>query len=199
VGFLLLVAFAVAGCRTATVGPVVDWPAEKKARQELASWELSGRAAVATAGDGWSAGIRWSQDGASSELNLTGALGIGGVRVRSDGQAFTIDTSKGEHIEAPDAGEALTRTLGVDLPVHNLRFWLLGVPAPQTEAVETFDAQGRLQQLEQDGWVGTFDRYALQDGRWLPGRVQIRQGDNRIRVIVSQWQLGGERMSGPTQ
>lgn len=181
-------AFALSACRTAPV-TTIDWPAEKKARQELSVWELAGRAAVATADNGWSAGIRWSQEGAASELNLSGALGIGGVRVRSDGQAFTIDTSKGEHIEAPDASEALARTLGVELPVHNLRFWLLGVPAPQTPAVESFDAQGRLQQLEQDGWTGTFDRYVLQGGRWLPGRVQMRQGDGRIRVVISRWQL----------
>lgn len=186
---LLVMVVALSACRTLPVAPVADWSAEKKARQELASWQLAGRAAVATASEGWSAGIRWQQDGDASELNLSGALGIGGVRVRSDGQGVVIDTSKGERIEASDASDALSRTLGVELPVHNLRFWLLGVPAPQSQAVETFDVQGRLQQFEQDGWVGTFDRYSLQKGRWLPGRVQIRQGDNRIRVIINTWQI----------
>ena len=150
---------------------------------------MSGRAAVATANDGWSAGIRWMQEGSASELSLSGALGIGGVRVRSDGEAFTIDTSKGEHIEASDAGAALAQRIGVDLPVRNLRFWLLGVPAPQSTAVESLDERGRLQELEQDGWVSTFDKYALHAGRWLPGRVQMTQGDYRIRVVVSRWQL----------
>ncbi len=177
------------GCRTAPAPRVVDWQAEKRARQELSAWELSGRVAVATASDGWSAGITWAQDGAASELNLSGALGVGGVRVRSDGQAFTIDTSKGEHFEAADASAALAQTIGVELPVHNLRYWLLGVPAPRTPALEQLDEQGRLQRLNQDGWTGTFDRYALQGGRWLPGRVQMQQGENRIRVVINRWQL----------
>ncbi len=178
----------LAGCRTLPATQV-DWPTEKSARQQLRAWEMSGRAAVATTSDGWSAGITWTQDGASSELNLSGALGIGGVRVRSDGRALTIDTSKGEHFEAADAGAALAQTIGVELPVRNLRYWLLGVPAPQSAALEQLDDQGRLQRLNQDGWIGTFDRYALHGGRWLPGRVQMQQGDNRIRVVINRWEI----------
>lgn len=179
----------LSGCRTAPVAAVIDWPAEKLARQQLSSWEMSGRAAVATASDGWSAGIRWMQSGTASELSLSGALGVGGVRVRSDGESFVIDTSKGEHIESPEAEAALERTLGVELPVRNLRFWLLGVPAPASPATEVQGSDGRLERLEQDGWVVTYDRYAARDGRTLPGRVQLERPPVRVRVIVQRWDL----------
>jgi len=187
--FAWVVLLLAAGCRTVPVAPPVDWAAEKLARQQLQSWELAGRAAVATAADGWSASIRWQQQGSASELNLSGALGVGGVRVRSDGDAFSIDTSKGEHIEAQDASAALERELGVQLPVKNLRYWLLGVPAPGSTATESLDEAGRLARIEQDGWVGTFDKYESQEGRWLPARVQLTQGTTRVRVVINQWRV----------
>lgn len=177
------------GCRTVPVAAPVDWPAEKLARQQLSSWEMQGRAAVATANEGWSAGIRWMQSGSASELSLSGALGVGGVRVKSDGESFAIDTSKGEHIDSPEAEAALERTIGVELPVRNLRFWLLGVPAPELPATEVQGKDGQLERLEQDGWVVTYDRYAERAGRRLPGRVQLDRPPVRVRVIVQRWDL----------
>lgn len=186
---IVLPLLIVAGCRTLPVAAPIDWPAEKLARQQLSSWQMQGRAAVATANDGWSAGIRWMQSGSASELSLSGALGVGGVRVRSDGESFAIDTSKGEHLESPEAEAALERTIGVDLPVRNLRFWLLGVPAPVSPATETRGENGQLARLEQDGWVVTYDRYAERNGRALPGRVQLERPPVRVRVIVERWDI----------
>jgi outer membrane lipoprotein LolB len=185
----VLALMLVSGCRTLPVARPVDWPAEKLARQQLSSWQMQGRAAVATANDGWSAGISWMQNGSTSELSLSGALGVGGVRVSSDGDSFAIDTSKGEHIAPPEAEAALERTIGVDLPVRNLRFWLLGVPAPATPATEMQGKDGQLERLEQDGWVVTYDRYAEREGRTLPGRVQLERPPVRVRVIVKNWDL----------
>ncbi len=185
----LLLVLLAAACRTVPVAAPVDWPAEKRARQELSAWSLSGRAAVATESDGWSAGIRWLQEGTASELNLSGALGIGGVRVRSDGAAFTVDTSKGEHIEAADASAALEQAIGVPLPVTNLRYWLLGVPAPDSPASEEQGDNGHLARLEQDGWVITYDRYVPRGERTLPARVVMERAPVRVRVVVDQWDL----------
>jgi outer membrane lipoprotein LolB len=185
----LMLVLVAAGCRTVPVAAPVDWPAEKRARQELSDWTMSGRAAVATANDGWSAGIRWQQEGTASELNLSGALGIGGVRVRSDGAAFTVDTSKGEHIEAEDASAALEQAIGVPLPVTHLRYWLLGVPSPASPANEERGDNGHLSKLEQDGWVITYDRYVPRGERTLPARVVMERAPVRVRVVVDKWDL----------
>jgi len=150
---------------------------------------MSGRAAVATEGQGWSAAVTWNQQEQISELKLQGALGVGGVHVRSDGQSVEIDTSKGEKIRDDDAAAALERTLGVALPLASLRYWLLGVPAPGSEAQEDVDPQGRLAALKQNGWSMTYDRYALQEGNWLPGRVRLESGPVRVKVLVDHWSL----------
>jgi outer membrane lipoprotein LolB len=187
---LLAISSLFAACKTLpTAAPTTDWPTAKSARQALAHWEMTGKAAVATENQGWSANLTWNQQEQISELNLHGALGVGGVHVRSDGQSVQIDTSKGERIEDADAAAALERTIGVPLPLPSLRYWLLGVPAPGTDAEEELDPQGRLASLKQDGWSMAYDQYAYQNGAWLPGRVRLENGPVRVKVVVDHWSL----------
>lgn len=179
----------LAGCAAAPPRPPADWSQVKLERQSLDHWEMSGRAAVATATEGWTASLAWSQRAADSELHLQGTLGVGGVRVRGDGRYFEIETSKGEKIAADDADAVLQETIGVPLPVSALRFWLLGVPAPGMPAIEELDEKGRLARLEQGGWQATYERYAFQHDAWLPGRMRFERGAVRVRVVVHQWRL----------
>jgi outer membrane lipoprotein LolB len=185
----LLLTLAIAGCATAPSLPPTDWNRAKVERQQLERWQLKGRAAVATANDGWTANVAWNQESARSELQLQGALGVGGVHVTSDGHAVEIETSKGEKINAEDAAAAMEQAIGVALPLGSLRYWLLGVPDPGLPAVEELDDRGRLSRLEQDGWQATYDRYAYQNEAWLPGRMRLEKGPVRVRVVVDQWRF----------
>jgi len=193
VSFALATLFATStlftACTSLPTAPATDWPSAKTARQALSHWEMSGRAAVATESQGWSANVTWNQAEQISELNLQGALGVGGVHVRSDGQSVEIDTSKGEKISDQDAAGALERAIGVALPISSLRYWLLGVPAPGSDAEEELDTQGRLAALRQNGWSMAYDRYEYQNGAWLPGRVRLENGPVRVKVVVDHWSL----------
>ena len=184
-----LLMLLIASCATTPPVPPIDWPRAKVERQQLERWQMKDRAAVATENNGWSASVAWNQDSARSELNLQGALGVGGVHVTSDGQAVEIETSKGEKINAEDAATALEQTIGIPLPLASLRYWLLGVPDPGMPAVEELDDRGRLSRLEQDGWQATYDRYAYQNEAWLPGRMRLEKGSVRVRVVVDQWRF----------
>jgi len=186
VTFALLSACATAPTTTAPSG---DWSAVRTARQALTHWQMSGRAAVATESQGWSAGVTWKQADQVSDLNVQGALGVGGVHVHSNGESLDVETSKGEKVSGDEATDALERSLGVALPLASLRYWLLGVPAPGSEAQEDLDPQGRLASLKQNGWSMTYDRYALQGNDWLPGRVRLESGPVRVKVLVEHWSL----------
>jgi outer membrane lipoprotein LolB len=185
----ILLAALVAGCRTAPPVIPIDWPAARTARQSLTDWEMSGRAAVATGEEGYNAGLRWIQQGDLSEAHLKGALGVGGVRVRAVGDALEVETSKGEHLSAEEAGPALERAVGVELPISALRYWLLGVPIPGVDAQEELDELNRLKKLQQRGWTIEYDRYSQVAGSWVPGRTRLVNGDVRVRVIADRWKI----------
>ena len=191
-GFLLIGALMLSACRTLpTAGPAQDWPAVKAERQALASWEMNGRAAVATSNDGFSAKLRWIQSGSRSEAFIQGALGVGGVHVTADKGSLEVETSKGEHIGPDEADAALESLIGAVLPIRELRYWLLGVPAPDSPGEEQLDELGRLTSLGQAGWRITFERFSRQGSSWLPVRTRLEREAVRVRVVADRWDLQG--------
>lgn len=191
---IVLVALLAGGCAVtppAVISPA-DWDTVMLQRQALTQWGMTGRAAVAAANDGWNANMEWRQKDRQSELKLRGNFGIGGIRVLSDGGSLDIETSKGEKFSGDEAAAMLERALGVSLPLRPLRFWLLGVPEPDVSALTQFDSQGRVSQMDQDGWHMTYDRYESTNpphNAAMPGRIVLEKGDVRVRVVVDRWRL----------
>ena len=79
--------------------------------------------------------------------------------------------------------------MGAPLPVAELRYWLVGVPAPGLAHQETVGDDGRLAGLEQAGWRLRYSRYAAVGGLALPVRIEIESETARLRLVVSSWRL----------
>jgi outer membrane lipoprotein LolB len=189
---LSLLALLLVGCATAPPAPSpLDWDRIKLERQSLNSWKLTGRAAVAAGAEGWNASMDWNQRERETELRLYGPFGAGALRVTTDGDSLNIETSKGETFTGADAKTMLEKTLGTSLPLTPLRYWLLGVPEPVAPALAQLNERGHLAQLDQEGWHVTYDQYRQVGGQWFPARVNLEQGDIKVKVVVDSWQLGG--------
>ena len=93
---------------------------------------------------------------------------------------------------APPGSDALRQLqdrLGFDPPLRQMRFWLLGVPAPGEPFELQRDAQDRAKQMQQDGWTIEIDRYLPAKGDLLPAHLTLTHDDVRVRIVVDQWNL----------
>jgi outer membrane lipoprotein LolB len=82
----------------------------------------------------------------------------------------------------------LQERLGFELPMENLRFWLLGVPNPGAAFELERNGQDRAQQLIQAGWTLNYDRYVPVNGDLLPSRVVLQRDEVRVRIAVDHWE-----------
>src|SRR5688572_26686146 len=96
----MLVAATLTGCKTLPVAPLPSepWEVRRAALQARGNFDLSGRIAVAAAQEGFNAKLRWQQEGTRSQLALDGPLGVGGVRITSDGNLLSVLNSRGEQL-----------------------------------------------------------------------------------------------------
>jgi outer membrane lipoprotein LolB len=186
---VLALAALLCGCRTVPGPPAAaqSWEVRRAALQGRDHFQIKGRVAVAAGQEGFTASMRWAQNGTQSQLALDGPLGVGGLRVTTDGTTLVLVNAHGERLDSEAARAELKMRLGFDAPLASLRFWILGVPDPSIPAVEVVDVERRLTSLQQNDWQIEYADYVAVKGEWLPGRMTLRRADVRLRLIVDHW------------
>lgn len=184
------VALLATGCATLPEpGGVDDWPARRSALQSLEHWSLNGRMAVAAGTEGFSGGLYWRQDGAMAAIELRGPMGGRAISIQMDGEAFSVTDGRGETVDGEDAQRLIASNIGTTLPIAELRFWLVGVPAPGAPHQETVGPDRRLLRLDQSGWQVAYSSYRDAEEIVLPARMEMTTDGLRLRVVVSEWRL----------
>jgi outer membrane lipoprotein LolB len=193
IGVLVLLG-SLAGCRTApptaVIGPGAEapWAEQRRGLEQLESYEVTGRVAVAANGQGFSANLHYQQQPRRSDLALDGPLGMGGLRVALEGEQLNISTSRGEKLDGQAARDELERRLGFALPLTELRWWLLGIPAPGEANVNQDAGSGEIHDFLQNGWRVSINTRAPALGFALPLRLTAEREGARMKLLVDHWQ-----------
>jgi outer membrane lipoprotein LolB len=169
--------------------PPAPWPQRLTSLRNLTHYRFDGRMAANVAGDGFSAGLRWSQDGGDASVDLSAPLGFDAAHLTFRGGMLSVTTSHGEQLTADAAAAELSAQLGFEPPLRSLRYWLVGASDPANPGSETLDPQQRLMHLDQDGWSIDYADYAPVASYSLPRRVTLQQGTVRVRIVINAWQL----------
>lgn len=164
--------------------------AHAQALADLERWNLTGRAAVATASEAGTLSVSWRQAGERYSVELRAPLGAGTVQVQGGPAGVELRTSEGVQEFAGEPGELLARHTGLDLPLEALRYWLLGLPQPGVEARTEVDQRGLLTELGQQGWEVRYLRYGEFSGLALPTKLFMTGDGLEVRIAVQSWQVG---------
>jgi len=190
-----VVLLVLAGCRTApppsaVIGPGADapWPEQRAALEKLDRYSLNGRVAVAANDQGFSGSLRYQQQPARADLAIDGPLGMGGLRVALAGDEVNVANSRGDNLDGSAARAELEQRLGFALPLAQLRWWLLGLPAPGEFTVDQDAVSGEIHGFTQDGWQLSIESRAPALGFALPQRLTVRREGARLKLLVENWQ-----------
>ncbi len=188
---LVLVIFAMAGCaglRKPAPMPG-EWQDRASRLQDLDQWNVRGRLAAKTDADAFNGSVVWTQAGSFVSLSFRGPLGVGGFRLVGNDEQITLDMSNGDRWELTSPAQELRQRIGGSVPLAGLRFWMLALPDPATPADLEFGDDGLLRQLDQQGWVVSFDSYRQVQNEWLPHKLVVEQAGVRLRFAVDRWRL----------
>ena len=181
---LLAACAALSACVTprAALAPA-PWDRRIIELQRAGRWQLDGRAAVAVGTQGWQASLNWRQRGPEAELHLAGPLGVGALVIKKTPDGLSLNG-------APPSDQVLAQLqdrLGFELPLDDLRYWLVGTPNPGASAELERNEQDRAKQVTQDGWTVGYDKYMPVNGDWLPARLVLSRAGVRVRIVVDHW------------
>jgi len=204
---LLGLAALVAGCATApppsppVANPAAAWQARQAELKPVIAWKIQGRLAMRSDEEGWQATVYWTRDGERQRIDLAGPLGRGHLRLVQDGQSAELRDADQRTWHADNAEQLLYRTTGWRVPLDGLNYWVRGLPAPDTAAIEELDNRGRLKSLVQSGWDIRFLEYTPYGSFDLPSKLFMKRQANgandspaknsalEVRLIIERWTL----------
>jgi len=178
----------VTGCATTMVGS----PPESRTADpgQLTQWMAKGRIALAAQGEGGSGSFVWQQRSERTELTVRGPFGAGGLALVTDGATIELSDGAGQPLNGEAARAELERRLGVKLPLAELRYWMLGVPAPDRPGSGPVQASSSsVPGFIQGGWVVNYEELKSQAGWSLPARLTATTNGAKVRIIVDDWIL----------
>ena len=74
------------------------------------------------------------------------------------------------------------------LPLAELRWWLLGIPAPGEASVNQDAGSGEIRDFTQNGWRVSINSRAAGLGFALPQRLTAEREGARLKLLVENWQ-----------
>jgi len=155
---------------------------------QLDQWKIKGRTVITQGSEGWNVGLRWQQDRDVYQIKLEGPFAQGAVTLEGNGEQVVLTLNSGEKIAATNPEELILEAVGWNLPVSALRDWVRGLPYRQKNIDSvTYDDEGRMTHLVQQGWDVEFLRYVPFNDHSMPAKIFIRHPDLSLRLVINSW------------
>ncbi|MEA1890588.1 MAG: lipoprotein insertase outer membrane protein LolB [Pseudomonadota bacterium] len=193
---LLFTIFLLSACASRPIheGAPPDWQSRQAALAKIDNWKMHARIGMRGREHSGSASLIWVETPEQRNLRLLGPLGGGLILLQQDATGVSIQDSKGKTWRAADAGELIYRVTGWQIPVSGLRWWILGLIEPGSEAASTVDATHRLKSIQQAGWKVSLDKFTLFGDHELPTSIVMETMTDpederyiRVKMIVKDW------------
>jgi outer membrane lipoprotein LolB len=165
---------------------------EQQAREQALAgtdhWTLEGRIAVSDSKNSGSGDITWVQDGQHYVFTIRGPFGKS-FRLTGGPDQALLEGMDGGPIDGPDAEALLRRALGWEVPLRDLRAWVLGLRADGGPAELSFGQDRLPSLLQQDGWNVDYREWDTTRQPALPRKVFADKAPFKVKLSIESWQL----------
>lgn len=189
----LLLLLSIAACSPIATKPSTNQAAVSLNQKHLASlaniqsFSLKGRIGITTNPRGFSGGIAWQHTIANDNIDIFSPLGGKTANIVKTPSEVILTSQDGHSIKAQDAESLTEATMGWRLPLNGLSDWVLGKPTKSRIDDSTWDENGWLTTLKQDGWDINYENYTETNGIFLPKKVLLKSDKVNLKLIVDEW------------
>lgn len=189
----LLLAACVPAPAVRTKGDAAQLAAQQSREQSLAHadhWVMQGRLGVSDGKNGGSGSFNWTQKGDHYDFVLRGPA-ISGADFRLSGgpDGAQLEGLKSGPISGPDAEALMRKALGWEVPLRDLRAWVLGLRADSGAAEVSFGDNKLPSLLVQDGWSVEYREWDTTRQPALPTKVYASKPPYKVKLSIESWQF----------
>jgi outer membrane lipoprotein LolB len=153
----------------------------------LQQWSLDGRLAMSAKQVSWSANMLWQHQADNEQIKLSGPLGQGATHIRLTKSQVVIDRGGKDVQASANPEQFIEQQLGMAVPIHSLRYWVVGLPEPGIAFFET--AAG----FKQGQWLVAYKEMQWVGKQAMPRKITVMNGQVRLKVMIDQWNLNDSK------
>lgn len=158
-------------------------------------WQIEAKLGIKNDTDSGSVTLSWQQQQDNYIIRLSGPLGQGSATLTGNQQFIMIERPGKETVFSNEPIQLIQQTLGWDLPLHDLPYWVRGLKSPSnhsltnplTDPITTYNDAGTLTQLTQMGWMIDYSRYRPQQNRLMPHKIRAKNNDATLTLLIKEW------------
>lgn len=134
----------------------------------------------------------WQQTASDRyRLLLTSPLGSTEMQLDTQGTTVQLVDNTGKRYFSHNATQMISELTGMNIPLENLRQWMLGLPGSANSYTLNNQYQLRSATYTHDGqtWQVTINDYRQDVKPALPADLELTTGDLRIKLRMDSWKL----------
>lgn len=163
--------------------------------RDISKWQARGKMMIAGNGEKVSGYFYWQQNGDSFSFSLNTLIGINLFEINVD-EAGTTLTVDGKTHKDDSAENLVARLTGYDLPISQLRWWVLGETATNKPLNNPRGASAKSKQpivvpYGKQNWTIRYQSWQPVNQFSLPKSMDVRSTNNRIKLSINQWLIEG--------
>jgi len=165
--------------------------AREQALAGVDHWTLQGRLAVSDGRNGGSGDLSWNQAGERYEFVLRAPVTGKSFRLSGGPEGALLEGLDGGPLRGADAETLMRKALGWEVPLRDLRAWVLGVRADSGPAELSFGADRLPALLQQDGWAVDYREWDGNRQPALPKKVYASKPPYKVKLSIDAFLLDG--------
>nr|WP_255555784.1 lipoprotein insertase outer membrane protein LolB [Sodalis sp. CWE] len=168
------------------------WKLHKQSLSKLSSYQVRGALSFLSDKKKVFARFNWQQKNDKCyRLILTNLLGSTELDLNINQGTVQLINDQGKYYIGSNPEVALQKLINMPIPLNELREWLIGLPGSSTNF--TLNSNGLIYVLNSDVngyfWTVVYHGYYENTLVTLPSSLELRQGNNRIKLKIDSWKL----------
>jgi outer membrane lipoprotein LolB len=167
-----------------------QWQQHQQAVAKINQYQTRGAFAYLSDKQKVYARFNWQQTAADRyRLLLTNPLGSTELQLDAQGSVVQIVDNKGKRYVSNDAEKMISQLTGMDIPLANLRQWMMGLPGDASDYQLNNNYQLQSLNYRRDGqqWQVKISDYDSKVTPPLPANLELTEGGQRIKLRMDSW------------
>ncbi|QWT18593.1 lipoprotein insertase outer membrane protein LolB [Bacillus sp. NP157] len=174
-------------------GDVVTMGQQEQREHDLADtshWTLQGKLSVSDGENSGSGTLTWRQDGERYDFTVRAPVTGRSFRLTGGPEGAQLEGLDGGTRSGPDAETLMAQAVGWQIPMVELKRWVLGLRADGGPADIRFGDDKLPSQLVQDGWTVDYRQWDATRQPPMPVKVFAEKPPFKVRLAIEDWKLG---------